>query len=99
MTILCKIAICSGFNAGGLPPALLDGSVPSSGCVVATACSSHIEIACHNFVVDFVSPSLFKSIAEGVETEAMLAFAKAVDVDLVQGWFVDSLVERPYIRP
>ena len=56
MTILCKIAICSGFNAGGLPPVLLDGSVPSSGCVVATACSSHIEIACHNFVVDFVSP-------------------------------------------
>ena len=34
-----------------------------------------------------------KSIAEGVETEAMLSFAKAVDVDLVQGWFVDSLVE------
>lgn len=33
-----------------------------------------------------------KSIAEGVETEAMFAFAKAADVDLVQGWFVDSLV-------
>jgi EAL domain-containing protein (putative c-di-GMP-specific phosphodiesterase class I) len=33
-----------------------------------------------------------KSIAEGVETEAMFAFAQAADVDLVQGWFVDSLV-------
>lgn len=33
-----------------------------------------------------------KSIAEGVETEAMFAFAQAVDVDLVQGWFVDTLV-------
>lgn len=33
-----------------------------------------------------------KSIAEGVETEAMFAFAKTMQVDLVQGWFVDSLV-------
>lgn len=33
-----------------------------------------------------------KSIAEGVENEAMFAFAQAANVDLVQGWFVDSLV-------
>lgn len=33
-----------------------------------------------------------KSIAEGVENEAMFAFAQAADVDLVQGWFVDTLV-------
>jgi EAL domain-containing protein (putative c-di-GMP-specific phosphodiesterase class I) len=33
-----------------------------------------------------------KSIAEGVETEAMFAFAQAANVDLVQGWFVDTLV-------
>lgn len=33
-----------------------------------------------------------KSVAEGVENEAMLAFARGLDVDLVQGWFVDRLV-------
>lgn len=33
-----------------------------------------------------------KSIAEGVENEAMFTFARELDVDLVQGWFVDSLV-------
>ena len=33
-----------------------------------------------------------KSIAEGVETEAMFAFARAANVDLVQGWSVDALV-------
>lgn len=33
-----------------------------------------------------------KSIAEGVETAAMFAFAQAADVDLVQGWFVDALM-------
>jgi EAL domain-containing protein (putative c-di-GMP-specific phosphodiesterase class I) len=33
-----------------------------------------------------------RSIAEGVETAEMFAFAQAIDVDLVQGWFVDSLV-------
>ena len=33
-----------------------------------------------------------KSIAEGVENEAMFAFATTIQVDLVQGWFVDSLV-------
>lgn len=33
-----------------------------------------------------------KSIAEGVENEAMFAFVQAVGVDLVQGWFVDSLI-------
>jgi hypothetical protein len=49
-----KIAICSGFNAGGLPPALLDGSVPSSGYFVAMACSFHIGMACHSYVIDFV---------------------------------------------
>jgi EAL domain-containing protein (putative c-di-GMP-specific phosphodiesterase class I) len=33
-----------------------------------------------------------QSIAEGVETEAMFAFARALNVDLVQGWHVDKLV-------
>lgn len=33
-----------------------------------------------------------KSVAEGVENEAMLTFARGLDVDLVQGWFVDRLV-------
>jgi EAL domain-containing protein (putative c-di-GMP-specific phosphodiesterase class I) len=33
-----------------------------------------------------------KSIAEGVETEAMLAFAQALNVDQAQGWFLDNLV-------
>lgn len=33
-----------------------------------------------------------RSIAEGVETEAMFAFAQQVDVDEVQGWYVDSLI-------
>lgn len=33
-----------------------------------------------------------KSIAEGVETPAMFAFSQDLNVDLVQGWFVDSLV-------
>ena len=33
---------------------LLDGSVPSSGPLVAMACSFHIEIACHGYVIDFV---------------------------------------------
>lgn len=32
------------------------------------------------------------SIAEGVETQAMFAFAQALKVDLVQGWYVDSAV-------
>jgi len=51
---IVQTAICSGFNAGGLPPALLDGSAPSSGCFVAMACSFHIETACHSYVIDFV---------------------------------------------
>jgi EAL domain-containing protein (putative c-di-GMP-specific phosphodiesterase class I) len=33
-----------------------------------------------------------KSIAEGVENQAMFAFAQAINVALVQGWFVDILV-------
>jgi EAL domain-containing protein (putative c-di-GMP-specific phosphodiesterase class I) len=33
-----------------------------------------------------------KSIAEGIETGEMFAFAKAIDVDCVQGYFVDGLV-------
>jgi EAL domain-containing protein (putative c-di-GMP-specific phosphodiesterase class I) len=33
-----------------------------------------------------------KSIAEGVETPALLSFAKEANVDLVQGWHVDTLV-------
>lgn len=33
-----------------------------------------------------------KSIAEGVENEAMFAFVQAAGVDKVQGWFVDRLV-------
>lgn len=33
-----------------------------------------------------------KSIAEGVETAEMLALAQTLQVDLVQGWWVDSLV-------
>jgi hypothetical protein len=36
------------------PVASVDGSVPSSGCFVAMACSFHIEIACHSYVIDFV---------------------------------------------
>lgn len=34
-----------------------------------------------------------------IRSVATLAFAKTVDVDLVQRWFVDSLVEMPCIRP
>ena len=33
-----------------------------------------------------------KSIAEGVETQAMFAFAQTLGVDAVQGWFVDTLL-------
>jgi EAL domain-containing protein (putative c-di-GMP-specific phosphodiesterase class I) len=33
-----------------------------------------------------------RSIAEGVETAEMFAFAQLVNVDDVQGWYVDSLV-------
>lgn len=33
-----------------------------------------------------------KSIAEGVEDKAMYAFAQTLEVDLVQGWWVDHLV-------
>ncbi|MFC5550186.1 EAL domain-containing protein [Massilia aerilata] len=33
-----------------------------------------------------------RSIAEGVEDNVMFAFAQAIEVDFVQGWFVDSLV-------
>lgn len=33
-----------------------------------------------------------KSIAEGVGDKAMYAFAKELEVDLVQGWFVDHVV-------
>ena len=33
-----------------------------------------------------------RSIAEGVENAEMFAFAQSIEVDLVQGWFVDSLV-------
>jgi EAL domain-containing protein (putative c-di-GMP-specific phosphodiesterase class I) len=33
-----------------------------------------------------------RSIAEGVETEAMYAFAQEVNFDEVQGWYVDELV-------
>lgn len=33
-----------------------------------------------------------KSIAEGVETEALFSLARSLEVDLVQGWYVDSLV-------
>lgn len=32
------------------------------------------------------------SIAEGVETEALFDFSRSLNVDLVQGWYVDSLV-------
>jgi EAL domain-containing protein (putative c-di-GMP-specific phosphodiesterase class I) len=35
-----------------------------------------------------------KSIAEGVETAEMFTFAQAMNVDLVQGWWVDDLVGR-----
>jgi EAL domain-containing protein (putative c-di-GMP-specific phosphodiesterase class I) len=33
-----------------------------------------------------------KSVAEGIETAEMLAFAQAIGFDFVQGYFVDSLV-------
>lgn len=33
-----------------------------------------------------------KSIAEGVETAAMFAYAETLKVDMGQGWFIDSLV-------
>lgn len=33
-----------------------------------------------------------RSIAEGVENAAIFAFARQIDVDEVQGWYVDSLV-------
>lgn len=39
-----------------------------------------------------------KSVAEGVESEAMFAFARGLDVDLVQGWFVDRLVGMNLVR-
>lgn len=35
-----------------------------------------------------------KSIAEGVETPEMFAFARTLQVDLVQGWWIDALVGR-----
>jgi len=35
-----------------------------------------------------------KSIAEGVETEAMFAFVQALKVDMGQGWFLDSLLGK-----
>ena len=53
-TISCKTAICLGLNVGGLPPALLDGSMPSSRSLVAMPCSFNIGIACHSYVIDFV---------------------------------------------
>lgn len=34
-----------------------------------------------------------RSVAEGVETESMFEFARKMNVDLVQGWFVDGLVK------
>jgi hypothetical protein len=46
VTILCKVAICSGFRAGGLPPGWTDGAEPSSERFVA--------MACHSYVIDFV---------------------------------------------
>jgi len=57
---LRKTAICSSLNAGGLLPALRYGAVLPSECLVAMACSLHIEIACRNFVVDFVYTLLDK---------------------------------------
>lgn len=40
-------------NAGALPPVLVDGSVLASECFIAMACSTHREIAFHNFNIDF----------------------------------------------
>lgn len=40
-----------------------------------------------------------QSIAEGIETEAMFAFARALGVDLVQGWFVDTLIGMNLMGP
>ena len=40
-----------------------------------------------------------QSIAEGVETAEMFAFAQKLNVDLVQGWFVDTLVDRTRSGP
>ena len=45
------------FQPGGLPPTLIDGSVPSSGSLVAMACSFHIGITRHSYVVDLSTPS------------------------------------------
>lgn len=40
-----------------------------------------------------------QSIAKGVETEAMFGFAQALGVDLVQGWFVDTLIGMNLMGP
>lgn len=54
LTILCKAAICSGFDTGGLPPGWTDGIEPSSERFVAIACFFDTSMACHNYVIDFV---------------------------------------------
>lgn len=38
-----------------------------------------------------------RSIAEGVETAEMFAFAQQINVDDVQGWYIDALVEMSLV--